>query len=180
MTKHQTTTHRVLVLTSNKHIFKDTIMTLTSRLIAAAAFTLASGLSFAQTSANLELQGTVAVNCTIKVTPTAKATTLDLVGGESATHVADVTETCNSPTGYDVAIRSVNAGQLVPSFAGGTPASYELAYEDAAGSIADGMKSSRDNAEFGRVVALNLTMTGNAQALAGRYNDTVQLTIAAK
>ena len=58
-------------------------MNATKSLIALAVLASSFGAFAAdQDAAKLELRGSVAVNCTIAVKPTAKATSLDILGGD--------------------------------------------------------------------------------------------------
>jgi uncharacterized metal-binding protein len=145
-----------------------------------------SAVSFAQAgptaAAKLDLQGSVAMNCTIAVAPTAKATSLDIKGGEVGTTVGTVTEDCNSVTGYNVTITSTNYGQLRTKADDATAplATYTVAYSDATGNISSALQTSRNEAKFGFVNNLVVNIPANAQAIAGSYADSVTLQIAAK
>lgn len=150
-------------------------------LIALAAVAAAFGAHAADTaSAKLELRGTVAMNCTIDVKPTAKATSLDILGGEQDALVGVVTESCNSGNGYTVSINSDNAGQLLSKSTGAKPTVYAAKYDDASGEIAKEMLATRDQAFFGRQGNLTVSFAGDSQAIAGVYSDIVNLVIKAK
>jgi len=133
-------------------------------------------------AAKLDLSGSVAMNCTIAVAPTAKATSLDIKGGEVGTMVGTVTEDCNSVTGYAVTITSANAGQLRtnPNDATAPLAAYAVTYSDATGDISSALTTTRKQATFNSVNKLVVDIAANAQAIAGSYSDTVTLQIAAK
>lgn len=131
-------------------------------------------------TAKLELRGSVAVNCTIEVKPTAKATSLDILGGEKDTLVGVVTENCNSGTGYTVQLSSDNAGQLLSKSVGAKPTVYEARYDDGVGEIAKEIVASRDKAHFGRQGNLTVSFAGDQQAIAGVYSDIINLVIKAK
>ena len=155
----------------------------TTKIALAFAASAASFFAQAQTSsAQIDLRGNVALNCTIGVTPTAKATSLDIKGGEQAVSVGVVTEDCNSGTGYTVAITSQHGGQLrsVADDASAPLASYTASYDDASGSIASILTATRNGAFFGRTGDLRVTIPANAQAIAGNYSDSITLTIAGK
>ena len=132
------------------------------------------------TSTSLELRGSVAVNCTIGITPTAKATNLDIVNGEKDTLVGVATESCNSGNGYTVQLTSSNQGSLINKATGATPTTYQASYDDGAGSIASKIVAGRDKAQFGRQGKLLVSFSGNSQAIAGTYSDVINLVIAAK
>ena len=131
-------------------------------------------------TAKLELRGSVAVNCTIEVKPTAKATSLDILGGEKDTLVGVVTENCNSGTGYSVHVSSDNAGKLLSTAAGAKPTVYSATYDDGAGDIAKEIVAGRDQAFFNREGQLSVSFAGDAKAIAGVYTDIVNLVIKAK
>lgn len=156
-------------------------MNATKSLLALALFAGAFGASAAdQDSAKLELRGSVAVNCTIAVKPTAKATSLDILGGERSTLVGVVTESCNSGNGYTVQVNTNNNGQLLSSAAGAKATVYTAAYDDATGDIAKELVAGRDKAFFGRQGNLTVSFAGDSQAIAGVYSDVVNLVIKAK
>ncbi|MES2942115.1 MAG: hypothetical protein V4772_04505 [Pseudomonadota bacterium] len=156
-------------------------MNASKSLIALALFASAFGAYAAdQDSAKLELRGSVAVNCTIAVKPTAKATSLDILGGEKSTLVGVVTESCNSGNGYTVQVSSDNAGQLLSKSAGAKPTIYTAAYDDASGDIAKELVAGRDTAFFNREGNLTVSFAGDAQAIAGVYSDIVNVVIKAK
>jgi hypothetical protein len=133
-----------------------------------------------QDATSLELMGSVAVNCTISITPTAKATSLDIVGGEKNTLVGTTTESCNSGNGYTIEVTSNNQGSLVNKANGAVPTAYQAIYDDGAGQIGSKIVANRDKAQFGRQGKLLVSFSGNSQAIAGTYTDIVNLVIAAK
>lgn len=155
----------------------------TTKMAIAFAASAASFFAHAQsTTAQIDLRGTVALNCTIAVAPTAKATSLDLMGGEQNVSIGVVTEDCNSGSGYTVAIASQHGGQLrsVADDASAPLASYTASYDDAVGSIAAGLTATRNGAFFGRTGDLRINIPANPQAIAGDYSDSIILVIAAK
>lgn len=77
------------------------------------ALFLLSFSSFAATVGTLQLKGNVPVNCGITVASVAKATTLDLLNGETAISVGNSTEVCNNANGYTISLTSLNGGKLV-------------------------------------------------------------------
>ena len=153
-----------------------------SKSLIALAIIAASFGAFAadQDAAKLELRGSVAVNCTIAVKPTAKATSLDILGGEKSTLVGVVTESCNSGNGYTVQVNSDNAGKLLSTAAGAKPTIYTAAYDDASGDIAKELVAGRDTAFFNRQGNLTVSFAGDSQAIAGVYSDIVNVLIKAK
>lgn len=156
---------------------RDKKMSIAKMVIAFAATSASFAASAQSATAKLDLVGKVALNCTISVTPTAKAASLDLKTGESNTSVGVVTEDCNSGSGYTVAMTSQNGGKLV---SGDVNALYTASYDDATGSIASSLTATRSKAFFGRTGNLLINIPANAQAIAGNYSDNITLVIAAK
>ena len=148
--------------------------------LAAIAAAFGAQAAPASDSAKLELRGSVAINCTIAVVPTAKATSLDILNGEKDSLVGVVTENCNSGTGYTVQLTSDNAGQLKSSATGSKPYAYAAAYDDGVGDIAKSIVATRDGAYFGREGKLTVSFAGDQKAIAGVYNDFVNMIVKAK
>ncbi len=152
-------------------------------LSAAFAGFAAHAQSNASTSARLEVKGSVAQSCTIAVTALPKAAALDLTGGESNAEVGEITEDCNSGSGYTVSVSSAHNGQLRsnPGDATAPLAAYSALYDDASGKIDNGgLVATRNGAFFGRKGKLLVNIAANAQAIAGNYSDNVTFVIAAK
>lgn len=151
--------------------------------LAAAASGFSAHAQTQTTSAQLQLTGAIAQICTIAISPTAKASTLDIKNGESDAVVGTVTENCNGGAGYTVSIASQNNGQLrtVASDPNAPLANYSARYDDATGSLAaSGLSATRATANFDRQRNLLVTVTPNAQAIAGSYSDSITFMIAAK
>lgn len=155
-------------------------MNASKTLIALSLFAAAFGAYADQDSAKLELRGSVAVSCTIAVKPTAKATSLDILGGEKDTLVGVVTENCNSGNGYTVQVSTDNFGQLRSTAPGAKITPYTAAYDDATGDISKALVAGRDTAFFNRQGNLTVSFAGDSQAIAGVYADVVNLVIKAK
>jgi spore coat protein U-like protein len=149
-------------------------------LAVALAFALSASAAMAQSQGTVQLKGVVGANCTLSVSTLAKASMLDIVGGESQAHVATISESCNIGNGYKVTLASTNSGRLLSTAAGASPVSYTAAYDSALGPIANGLLAERDTAQFGKQGELYVQFSGNAQAIAGDYNDTITITVAAK
>ena len=158
-----------------------TIKTVIALTAAVAAFS-ASAQSTSSTSAKLEMKGSVAQSCTIAVTALPKASALNITAGEVNTQVGEITEDCNSGSGYTVKVTSAQGGQLRsnPNDATAPLATYSASYDDATGTIASALVATRDGAFFGRKGKLLVNLTANAQAIAGNYSDNVTFVIAAK
>ena len=156
-------------------------MNASKTIIALSLFAAAFGAYAAEEdSAKLELRGSVAVSCTIAVKPTAKATSLDILGGEKDTLVGVVTENCNSGNGYTVQISTDNFGQLRSTAPGAKVTPYTAAYDDATGDISKELVAGRSTAFFNRQGNLTVSFAGDSQAIAGVYADIVNLVIKAK
>lgn len=129
----------------------------------------------------LDLVGLVPSNCTIAVSATAKASSLDLKGGETDVVVGTVTENCSSNKGYTVSVTSQNGGQLRSGGASAPFVNYSARYDDATGSLAaSGLDTKRNQAAFNRQRSLLVSLPANPQAIAGSYSDSVTFVIAAK
>ncbi len=135
----------------------------------------------AGSTARLDLLGAVASNCTIAISATAKAGSLDLKGGETEAVVGMVTENCSSKQGYIVSITSQNGGQLRSGGASAPLVNYSARYDDATGSLAvSGLTATRTSANFNRQRGLIVSLAAHAQAIAGSYFDSITFVIAAK
>ena len=159
---------------------RDKKMSIAKMVIAFAATSASFAASAQSATAKLDLVGKVALNCTISVSATGKATSLDLKGGEQNAKVGVVTEDCNSGTGYTVAIASANGGQLRSGDASAPLTNYTVSYDDAAGAIATGLTATRTKPLFGYTRDLLINIPANAQAISGNYSDSISLVIAAK
>ena len=124
------------------------------------------------------------VRCEIAVAPTPEATQLNLLEGHSELLVAQVTERCNSGSGYTVSMSSRGNGALVgPRAAVG----YRLRYQDTNPELS-GSESSpavvTDRAERtgaeGVKRELRISVPSSPEIAGGWYEDTVTLTISAK
>lgn len=141
----------------------------------------AGGVAHASSaSGQIQLSGSVANICTLAVTATAKATNLDILGGETNAVVGTISEDCNSGNGYTVSLTSTNSGKLTSSANGSTPTTYTAAYDNGTGSIATKITADRNSHQFGRQGQVQVSFAGNSQAVAGSYTDTLNIVIAAK
>lgn len=134
----------------------------------------------ASATGQIQLSGAVSQVCTIAVTPTAKATNLDILTGETAAVVGTVTEDCNAGNGYTVSLTSANSGKLSSTATGSSPTTYTAAYDNGTGSIATKITADRNSHQFGRQGQVQVSFPGNSQAVAGSYTDTLNIVIAAK
>ena len=159
-----------------------TIKTVIALSAAFAAFS-AHAQSTTSTSAKLEMKGSVAQSCTIAVSALPKAAALNITAGEVNAEVGEITEDCNSGSGYTVSVSSAQGGQLRsnPNDATAPLTTYSAVYDDASGKIDNGgLLATRNGAFFGRKGKLLVSVAANAQAIAGDYSDNVTFVIAAK
>ena len=80
--------------------------------ITTLALVLLASQTFADTTGTLLLQGEVAEELAIVVTPEAGHDSLDLSASPTDLKVASVNEKSNSNTGYNIQVKSANAGEL--------------------------------------------------------------------
>lgn len=130
--------------------------------------------------ASLELRGSVPINCTVDIAPTAKSSSLDLRAGEKDVVVGIVTENCNARHGYTVTISTGGSNQLRSATAGAAAAPYTLRYDGVAANGSEQLVATRDQAYFGRQGNLLVSIPGSANATAGDYSANLSLVIAAK
>lgn len=150
--------------------------------VVAVGFTLAAGPSQAATSDTIQLSSTVGQDCSIVVSN--KDGALDIVAGTTNKKVASITETCNETAGYTITISSANAGNLegTGALAGNAGASvdYTVSYDSAsAADLATNATLVRGGAVFGAENGLFVTVGGSSTRLAGSYEDTITVSIAA-
>ena len=137
--------------------------------------------TFAATSANLLIKGTVPSVVSIAVVAETIATSLPLDLTQSNTRVAKVTEKTNAVNGYKVTVESVNKGKLLRS--GGTEQfGYNLAYNGQALNLITPAPINYSSSVKGEQVRdVNISYTGipSESMVAGDYVDTVTFSIAA-
>ena len=148
--------------------------------IAFAAATACGTLSHAQGYRQLELGAAVPLRCTLNISPSAKASNLDMAGGENNILVGTLTESCNASNGYVVQIISSNKGQLITTSGLSSSANYQVQYDDAEGVIANALVANRNQAQFARQGKLAVSVPANSQRPAGSYSDTLSIVISAK
>jgi hypothetical protein len=136
---------------------------------------------FARAQSQMELKGSVPINCTLNISPSAKANSLNVLSGENNSLVATLTETCNAGNGYLVQIVSSNKGRLINSAAPAIGvADYQVHYDNAQGAIATSLVANRSQAQFARLGNLTISFFANGQRPAGTYSDTLKIVISAK
>lgn len=151
---------------------------------AAAALAVATVAGFAATasaqatSGTIRLQGTVALACTVSVTDLNQS--LNLVQGETNKQVGSVVETCNSGTGYSITVTSANNGTLTSTGNGTQPIAFTLGYDGQSSNLNSGLQLTRSSAQFDKTVPVTVTVPAASNRIAGTYNDTITVTIAAR
>ena len=130
----------------------------------------------ANSRAEIRLQGTVPAICTISVSN--ETAELNIVQGAAAVQVATVTEQCNAAAGYTVSVTSGNGGRMVQE--AGASVAYSLSYDDATAAAAGSLVTERAATGAVRQRSLSATLPATPQATAGRYADTVTISISAK
>jgi spore coat protein U-like protein len=140
--------------------------------------------SFAGTTGQLTISGSVPLNISIAVAPTSSATNLPLSTGTGSTPltVANVTEISNSHSGYSVALSSANAGVLKEA-SGSSSLAYSLTYGNATISFTNGSavitNTKGQTSSSGTVNALAISFQSGSSLPADTYSDTLTFTIAA-
>lgn len=82
----------------------------------------------ADTRATLFLEGTIPVQCDIRIDPVlGRTAALNVSAGEIGVKLADVAEISNNPNGYEILVESANAGVLLHSD-GTSGANYQVQY----------------------------------------------------
>lgn len=155
-------------------------------LLTLAAFGLLTVGAHATTNTDtLTISGKVEEKAEIKITPSEKATTLDVAASPISSHedtVASVNETCNKKTGYKVIVKSTNAGttsQAVLKGKNGESVNYTIKYGDAL-TLSQGSavvtRNDKTGAD-GKAYQLNVIYTSDPGLAADTYQDVLTLTI---
>ena len=148
--------------------------TVTAALMVASQAQAGSG-----TSDTLKINGTVAAVCTVSVEDMSQ--TLNLVAGANKTVVGKITETCNAASGYTIRIASANSGKLVNAANGNAKVDYTIDYDNRQNAQLNSelVQNYGNTQAYGTVKDLKVSVTGNANRVAGAYADTITVTIAA-
>lgn len=165
------------------------MMNIKKKIIVAigAAIIFTSYAAKADTSATLFLEGYIETITELYIDPViGAATTLNIVGGETARNIASVTETSNNPGGYEILMASANAGLLVHNN-GTSNTAYSIAYDGAAAVQPTAVGSEVTVKTVagplaGTVTdtsAVDITVTAGGALPAGPYTDTLILTMQA-
>lgn len=147
------------------------------KIITAALLTM-STLSFAATTATLQLKGTIAQVLDISIIAEGVATSLNLTQNASNIKVATLTEKSNSNTGYKVTVSSLNNGKLKN---GSALFPYTLGYNSQQLNLNSPQTQTYSVGAYSVSKDVSISYTGIAQEalVAGDYTDTVTFTIAA-
>ena len=144
-----------------------------------AALMVAGQAHAGNTSDTLKINGTVASVCTVSVEDLNQS--LNLVSGANKTVVGKITETCNAASGYTIRIASANAGKLVNAANGNAKVDYTVDYDNRQNAQLNSelVQNYGNTQAYGTVKDLKVSVTGNANRVAGAYADTITVTIAA-
>jgi len=124
--------------------------------------------------ATLTLRATVPAACAI--TLSSENALLDLNSGVTNLPVATVEERCNAANGYTVSITSKNGGSLA---SGTANIGYTMSYGD--NSTGNGaLAAERSASGAARQTTLSVSVPAASNRVAGDYEDTVTISIAAK
>ena len=147
--------------------------------VTAALMVASQAQAGSNTSDTLKINGTVAAVCTVSVEDMSQ--TLNLVAGANKTVVGKITETCNAASGYTIRIASANAGKLVNSANGNAKVDYTIDYDNRQNAQLNSelVQNYGNQQAYGTVKDLKVSVTGNANRVAGAYADTITVTIAA-
>ena len=149
---------------------------LSAATLAAALSVVGSAHAAGPTSGQIIIRGTVGAICEIGVLD--YGTNLDLVAGESARAVGQVTETCNDPDGYSVSFSSAEGSKMVGPR--GANSAYRVNYDTISNrSLNTQAALERPDPQWNVQHELTVNVDGQDQLPAGEYRDTVTVTIAA-
>lgn len=164
-------------------MFKKSYLILSILLISAS-------MSFAATTGNLIISGTVPEILEVTVIAAAGSTALDLTQNITDLHVGDIVEKSNVVAGYTVTISSANAATGDPHFKGANSSNtdtlgYTLKYNGSPVSFTGNSALISDvnskTATTGSTGSLNLSYDGTGNFLnADTYSDTLTFTITSK
>jgi hypothetical protein len=144
----------------------------------AAAF--AGSTAFAavggQTSGEIVIKGTVGDLCEISVVDL--GTNLNLVDGERAARVGEITETCNNPEGYQVSFASNNGGFMQGPL--DAQSFYRINYDSISDyALEKDAELVRELPQWNAAYDLTVNVDGDSELPAGKYRDLVTVEIAA-
>ena len=151
----------------------------TAATVTAALFVATQAQAGSDTSDTLKINGTVSSVCTVSIEDMSQ--TLNLVQGANKTVVGKITETCNAASGYTIRIASANAGKLVNAANGNAKVDYTVDYDNRQNAQLNSelVQNYGNQQAYGAVKELKVSVSGNANRVAGAYADTLTVTIAA-
>jgi len=144
------------------------------------AISLTTLTVFAAATGTVNLSAVVTGLNDMVVTALAKASALDIIGGEAGVKVASVSETSNNRVGYHITMYSVNAGKMVNAVDPLVFSPYTISY-DAGASVAPPLQAAPVTVKTvslltGKTIDVsdvNITLTANPDAVSGTYADTI-------
>src|SRR6056297_339968 len=105
-------------------------------------------------------------------------TNLNLVDGEQAARVGEITETCNNPEGYSVSFKSDNGGFMTGPL--DAQSFYTINYDSIEDySLESAGRLARELPRWNAAFDLTVNVTGDDELPAGGYKDLVTVEIAA-
>jgi spore coat protein U-like protein len=141
-----------------------------------AGSTAIAAVAGPQTSGEIVIKGTVGELCEISVVDL--GTNLNLVDGEQAARVGEITETCNNPEGYSVAFKSDNGGFMSGPL--DAQSFYRINYDSIADfSLEEAGSLVRELPQWNAAYDLTVNVDGDDELPAGSYKDLVTVEIAA-
>jgi spore coat protein U-like protein len=143
----------------------------------AALAVLLTATAAAHADGSVTLRGSVLANCHLGVGDYGKM--LDLGEDLDNVEVASVAESCNRSDGYTVTLTSAAGGALVAE--GGARLPYTVSYEGVEhASLGAPLVLTRARPHNAETHKLAVSVPTNRRAVAGTYQDTITLTIAAR
>lgn len=145
-------------------------------IAAILAGTSAFAVEGGQTSGEIVIKGTVGDLCEIAVVDL--GTNLNLVDGEEAARVGEITETCNNPEGYSISFSSENGGFMTGPL--DAQSFYRINYDSIEDySLEDEGSLARELPQWNAAYDLTVNVDGDDELPAGSYLDLVTVEIAA-
>lgn len=135
---------------------------------------------------DITITGNVPILCSLDVQQEPAAVSIpDISAGHANRHIATVTENCNSPDGYTVTMRGVNAGDHTGMFVDAISTDshpFTIAY-DGVTVGPGGVVTDSASTAFNRVKPVDISYPANntlTGSISDTYEETLVFTIAAK
>lgn len=138
--------------------------------------------TWAATSGQLPLKGTVPAVVSISVSALPIASSLPLNVSQNRTRVGTSTETWNTLNGVKVQVSSLNQGFLVHSSVPSSKIAYVLRYRNSNVNLASGQtynSNQRGRRTVNRALRVSYTGVPHSSLIEGDYTDIVTLSISA-